>query len=246
VASPNRAPFVALITLLHNRFPSVTDPSRAIADGLVLVDGAPVTNPKSRVRRTASVRVLTPGPLRGTLKLRGALAALDVRAHGRVALDLGAAAGGFTQALLEAGAARVYAVDVGSGQLRGWLRADTRVVNLERTNLADVGPLLVPEPVDLVTLDLSYLALADALPQLDPAVLAPDAALVALVKPTYELHAATLAADPALVAEAVRAVCERMGQERWVVRATLPSPITGSRGAVEVFVHAVAMPRGPD
>ncbi len=244
--SKKRAPFVALITLLQHRFPSITDPPRAIASGLVLVDGAPVTNPRSRVRRTASVRVLTPKPLRGTLKLRGGLAALDVRTRGRVALDLGAAAGGFTQALLEAGAARVYAVDVGSGQLRGWLRADPRVVNLERTNLADVGPRLVPEPVDLVTIDLSYLALADALPQLDPAVLAPDADLVALVKPTYELRAATLADDPALVAEAVDAVRERMEQEGWVVRATAPSPIRGSRGAVEVFVHGVARPPAPD
>lgn len=246
MASPNRAPFVALITLLQHRFPSITDPSRAIARGLVLVDGAPVTNPRSRVRRTASVRVLTPKPLRGTLKLRGALAALDVRTRGKIALDLGAAAGGFTQALLEAGAARVYAVDVGSGQLRGWLRADPRVVKLERTNLADVGPRLVPEPVGLVTLDLSYLALADALPQLDPAVLTPEAELVALVKPTYELRAAELADDPALVAEAVHAVGERMAREGWGVQATVQSPILGSRGAVEVFVHAVAVPPEPD
>ncbi len=106
-----------------------------------------------------------------------------------VALDLGAAAGGFTQALLEAGVERVYAVDVGSGQLRGWLRADPRVVNLERTNVADVGPDLVPEAVDLVTIDLSYLALADALPQIDAAILAPAATVIVLVKPTYELHA---------------------------------------------------------
>jgi 23S rRNA (cytidine1920-2'-O)/16S rRNA (cytidine1409-2'-O)-methyltransferase len=246
VASHPRAPFVALITLLQNRFPAVTDPSRAIACGLVLVDGAPVTNPRSRVRRTASVRVLTPKPLRGAVKLRGALTALDVRTDGSVALDLGAAAGGFTQALLEAGAARVYAVDVGSGQLRGWLRADPRVVNLERTNLADVDPRLVPQPVDLVTLDLSYLAVADALPQLDPTVLAPNPSLVALVKPTYELRAATLADDPALVTRAVHAVCERMALEGWAVQATVPSPILGSKGAVEVFVHAVAAPPAPD
>ena len=113
-----------------------------------------------------------------------------------MALDLGAAAGGFTQALLEAGAARVYAVDAGSGQLRGWLRVDPRVINLERTNLADVGPDLVPETVDLVTIDLSYLALADALPQIDTSVLASSATVVALVKPTYELHAGALGGRP--------------------------------------------------
>lgn len=246
MASRNRAPFVALTTLLQSRFPSITDPSQTIAGGHVLVDGAPVRNPRARVRTTSALRVLTPKPLRGTLKLRGALATVPVRTRGVVALDLGAAAGGFTQALLDAGAARVYAVDVGSGQLRGWLRADPRVVNLERTNLADVGRHLVPEPVDLVTMDLSYLALADALPQLDASVLAPGAALVALVKPTYELHAATLADDPALVEQAVTAVRDHLANEGWSVRATVPSPIKGSRGAIEVFVHAVVLPGGPD
>ncbi len=243
--SRKRASFVALTTLLQNRFPSLTDPSQTIARGFVLVDGAPVSNPQARVRATSSVRVLSPKPLRGLLKLRGALAGLHVRTLGVVALDLGASAGGFTQALLEAGAARVYAVDAGSGQLRGWLRTDPRVVNLERTNLADVGPHLVPQPVDLVTMDLSYLALADALPQLDVSVLAPGAALLALVKPTYELHSATLADGPALVARAVGTVCDRLEEEGWSVRATVPSPITGSKGAIEVFVHAVAT-WGPD
>ncbi|HEY1652631.1 MAG TPA: SAM-dependent methyltransferase [Acidimicrobiales bacterium] len=239
--SPQRAPFVALTTLLRRRFPSIVDPSETIARGLVQVDGAPVTNPRSRVRATASVRVLAPKPLRGTLKLRGALRELRVSVSGLVALDLGAAAGGFTQALLEAGAARVYAVDAGAGQLRGWLRADPRVVNLERTNLADVGPHLVPEPVDLVTMDLSYLPLADALPQIDPAVLAPAATVLALVKPTYELHSAALAADPESVAQAVEKVVRVALALGWSAVAAAPSRHEGARGAVEVFVRATTM-----
>ena len=72
--SHHRAPFVALTTLLHRRFPSIDDPSKAIADGLVVVEGAPVTNPRSRVRATSSIRLLAPKPLRGTVKLRGASA----------------------------------------------------------------------------------------------------------------------------------------------------------------------------
>ncbi len=244
--SKKRAPFVALTTLLQSRFPAIVDPSQAIAQGLVLVEGAPVTNPQSRVRATSSIRVLRTKPLRGTLKLRGALGTLRLPVAGKRALDLGAAAGGFTQALLEAGASRVYAVDAGSGQLRGWLRADPRVVNLERTNLAEVGPELVPQPVELVTFDLSYLALADALPQLNPAVLAPGAAVVALVKPTYELHAATLAADPASVAEAVESAARTMLQLGWTLVASVRSPIAGSRGAAEVFVQAIAKPRNSD
>jgi 23S rRNA (cytidine1920-2'-O)/16S rRNA (cytidine1409-2'-O)-methyltransferase len=242
----NRAPFVALTTLLQSRFPSIVDPSAAIAGGLVLVEGAPVTNPRSRVRTTSSVRVLTSEPLRGTVKLRAALRRLRVTLTGKVALDLGAAAGGFTQALLEAGAARVYAVDAGFGQLRGSLRTDSRVVNLERINLAELGPHLVPEPADLVTLDLSYLAVTEALPQLDVTLLAPGAYLLALVKPTYELHAATLAADPTSVASAVDGVCRLLTQLGWSVLATVPSPVLGSRGAVEVFVYAISNPCEPD
>jgi 23S rRNA (cytidine1920-2'-O)/16S rRNA (cytidine1409-2'-O)-methyltransferase len=246
VPSKSRAPFVALTTLLRSRFPSVIDPAKTIALGLVLVDGAPVTNPRSRVRSTASVRVVSPKPLRGTLKLRAALRGLRVSVPGKVALDLGAAAGGFTQALLEAGAARVYAVDAGPGQLRGWLRADPRVVNLERTNLADVGPELVLEPVDLVTIDLSYLALAEALPQIDAAVLAPTATVVALVKPTFELHTAVLAADAASVDDAVAKVSETVARLGWSVTGTVPSSIRGSRGATEVFLQATVRWQGPD
>ncbi len=234
-----RASFVALSTLLRRRFPDLADPAEAITDGRVLVDGARITNTAARVRFNASVRVVNPKPLRGTRKLRGALEALRISVAGAVALDLGAAAGGFTQALLDAGACRVYAVDAGSGQLRGYLRTDNRVVNLEKTNLARVDSDLVRERVDLVTMDLSYLALADALPQLDLGLLAPGAQLVTLVKPTYELHAGTMAADPDSVAEAVASVRRAMVREGWHVVNAVPSSVTGSRGAAEVFVHAV-------
>jgi 23S rRNA (cytidine1920-2'-O)/16S rRNA (cytidine1409-2'-O)-methyltransferase len=239
VPSKRRAPFVALSTLLSQRFPKLTDPAQAIADGLIMVDGVIVTNTASRARSDASVRVLGQSLLRGTRKLRGGLESLSVEVDGAVALDLGAAAGGFTQALLEAGAARVYAVDAGVGQLRGHLRADARVVNLERTNLGALTTKHVPVLVDVVTIDLSYLSLADALPQLPYDLLARCAQLVALVKPTYELHAATLAADSPSVAVAVVRATEAMVQCGWSVVGHAPSPIAGSRGAVEEFVHAV-------
>lgn len=239
MASKKRASFVALPTLLQRRFPNLVDPCEAITNGRVLVDGALITNPASRVRTDASLRILSYEPLRGTRKLRAALESFDLTVCGAVALDLGAAAGGFTQALLDAGAARVYAVDVGSGQLRGRLRADARVVNLERTNLSVLTRRRVADLADVVVMDLSYLAVADALPQLDPGLLSASAQLVALVKPTYELHAPTLAADPASVARAVSRVQRAMTQHGWSVMNQLRSPIAGSRGAIEVFVHAV-------
>jgi 23S rRNA (cytidine1920-2'-O)/16S rRNA (cytidine1409-2'-O)-methyltransferase len=244
VSARSRAPFVALPTLLRRRFPAVTEPSAVIASGQVLVDGAPIVNPAARVRADASVRIVERRSLRGAIKLQGALEALGVDARDVVALDVGAAAGGFTQALLDAGARRVYALDAGIGQLRGWLRADLRVVNLEGTNLGVLSPDRVPEPIGLVTMDLSYLAVADALPQLDRLALAPRTVLVALVKPTYELHSAELAADSARVEQAVTRVVDAMARQGWEALKKVPSPVKGSRGAVEVFVAARLRTRG--
>ncbi len=234
----NRAPFVALSALLRRSFPHLGDPYLSIVSGRVLVNGATITNPSSRIRADAAIRLLEDRPPRGTLKLRGALDAFSLEVGGWAALDLGAAAGGFTQALIDGGAAPVYAVDAGWGQLRGHLRADARVVNLERTNLARLDRRLVPCPVDVVTVDLSYLALADALPQLDADLLASGAHVLALVKPTYELHSARLVTDAPSVGDAVGAVTSAMKRLGWSVSGTSPCAVGGSRGAVEVFVHA--------
>ncbi len=233
-----RVPIVALLTLLHRRYPGLDDPGQLIKEGAVLVNGVPTDNPRTRVRADASVRIRRPTVLRGTVKLAHALTAFGVRADGLVALDLGAAAGGFTQALLDAGVARVYAVDAGLGQLRGWLRASPRVISLERTNLARLDRRLIGEPVDLITMDLSYLAVAGAIGQLDRRMLAPGAQLIALVKPTFELHSAVLADQPGQVAAAVAAVERALAGHGWRVLGREPSPVPGARGAVEVFVHA--------
>ena len=239
--SRRRAPFVALRTLLQRRFPGLDDPDWLIKAGGVLVNGLPADNPQTRVRADAAIQMRRPRILRGTIKLSHALTAFGVRAAGLVALDLGAAAGGFTQALLEAGAARVYAVDVGAGQLRGWLRADPRVINLEQTNLARLDPRLIREPADLLTMDLSYLAVSDAIGQVDRRILAPAAQLIALVKPTFELHSGQLADQPAQVAAAATAATRALGDHGWRVLAREPSPVLGAKGAVEVFVYAVSL-----
>ena len=155
-----------------------------------------------------------------------------------MAVDLGASTGGFTTVLLEAGAARVYAVDAGFGQLLGSLRLDRRVVNLERVNVASLGPERVGEVVDVVTMDLSYLAVAKAARQLVRLRIAADADLVALVKPMYELG---LSRPPATEHELSRAVdLARAGLEAtgWRVVATIPSPVRGRRGASELLLHA--------
>ena len=235
---PRRNPTVPLLTLLNRRFPGLADPVVLIKEGAVLVNAMPAASPRTRVRADAAVRIRHPRLLRGTVKLAHALTTFGVDAAGTVALDLGAAAGGFTQALLDAGAARVYAVDAGAGQLRGWLRADPRVVNLERTNLACLGPHLIVEPAGLVTMDLSYLSIAEAIGQVDRRLLAPSALLIALVKPTFELRAPVLANQPRQVTAAVEAAARALEAHGWQIHAQQPSPILGAKGAVEVLLHA--------
>lgn len=184
---------------------------------------------------------------RGGVKLAHALDHFDVDPTGRVCLDLGASTGGFTDCLLQRGAARVYAVDVGYGQLAWSLQRDERVVNLERTHARDLDTGRVPEPVDLLVADVSFNALGRIL---GPALrrLRDGADLLLLVKPQFELPADAVgeggvvrdpeawdAACRAVTADVVRLGCDVRGVER--------SPITGARGNVE-FVLWATRPSG--
>lgn len=188
--------------------------------------------------RSAPDLIVRNAPLRGEAKLHAALAAFDVRVSGRVCLDLGAAAGGFTRVLLEAGASRVYAVDAGFGQLLGSLRQDPRVVNLEATNVAALDERGVPDAIEVVTIDVSYLALAAAVAQLDRVTIAPGADLIGLVKPMFELRLATAPTDPMLVDAATERASAGIIAAGWEVIGSMPSPVLGGRGAVEALVHA--------
>ncbi|HYD10973.1 MAG TPA: SAM-dependent methyltransferase [Acidimicrobiales bacterium] len=173
--------------------------------------------------------------LHGVEKLGFALERFDVVVSGRVAFDCGASTGGFTRALLDAGASKVYAVDVGYGQLLGSLRQDERVVARERTNIATA---VTDEPVGVVTLDLSYLSLAKALPQL--AITLDDGAdLLALVKPMFELGLGKLPDDQdAALPDAIALAADAATSTGWTVVATDRSPVLGNKGAVEGWVHA--------
>ena len=227
-----------LLTEVARRRPELEDPESAIQEGLVRVGGFVCTNPATLVSPDDSVAVYAPRVLRGTLKLRAALDAFHLSAERVIALDAGASVGGFTTGLLEGGAARVYAVEVGYGQLLGSLRQDSRVVNLERTNIGDLNEELVPDVLDFVTLDLGYLALASAVPQLDVLRFARDANLVTLVKPTAELGLGRLPEDSTAVADATARASEGIERARWTVMNSIESPIRGASGAVEGFIHA--------
>lgn len=240
MARKGRARLRALVDLVTEALPEL-DARQAIASGTVLVDGRVATNPASLVRGDAPIGIRDPGDgaLRGEAKLAAALHVFDVTVGGRIALDLGAAAGGFTRVLLRAGAKRVYAVDAGFGQLLGSLRQHPAVVNLERTNIGRLDGSLVPDAVDVVTADLSYVSLARAVPQLEGSVvLAADAVLLAMVKPQFELGLREPPTGARHLADAVALAVAGVERGGWMVAGTCESPVRGARGAVEFLLHA--------
>ena len=184
-----------------------------------------------------------PWASRGGVKLAHGLDHFHIDPAGLVCLDVGASTGGFTDVLLGLGAARVYAVDVGHGQLAWRLREDDRVVVLERTNVRALTPELIPETPGLIVCDMSFIGLRTALPRaLDLAP--PGAHLVALIKPQFEVGKGRVGKggvvrDPALhreVTEKIRAWIE--GRPGWSVRGVTESPIEGADGNREFLIAA--------
>jgi 23S rRNA (cytidine1920-2'-O)/16S rRNA (cytidine1409-2'-O)-methyltransferase len=220
--------------------------SRAEAQALIYageveLDGTRRLKPGQLVERDALVSVLEKPrwASRAGAKLEGALDAFGVDATNKACLDAGASTGGFTDVLLARGARIVYAVDVGRAQLIQRLRDDPRVVSMERTNVRDLREL--PEPIDVATLDLSFIGLGLVLPAV-AGLLGPVGRVVALVKPQFEaapeeVPRGGIVRDPAVwrrVLEKVGASATELGLQP--VRA-IRSPITGADGNVEFLVH---------
>ena len=206
--------------------------------GAVVVDDRPVTRPGLRIPRAArlEVRAQTPPYVsRGAYKLIAALDGWQLNVERRVALDVGASTGGFTDLLLQRGARRVYAVDVGYGQLHHRLRTDPRVVVMERTNVRYLGAL--PERPELAVVDVSFISLRLALPPVF-ALLDPDAPVVALVKPQFEAGREQVSRGGVVRDERThRAVLEGLarwsGEQPWRLADLLVSPLKGPAGNVE-------------
>jgi 23S rRNA (cytidine1920-2'-O)/16S rRNA (cytidine1409-2'-O)-methyltransferase len=233
-------------------------PSRERARALILarqvtINGEVVSKAGAPVVDDAEVALVTPDhPYvgRGGVKLAHALDVFRVPVTGRRALDIGASTGGFTDVLLQRGAASVVALDVGRGQLDWRLRTDARVIVAEGINARALAPADLPHAIDLVTIDVSFISLRHILPPL-PGLLAPDGDVVALVKPQFEagrnqVGKHGLVTDPAVheaVIERVTLEAAATGLERMTMT---PSPITGATGNREFFLHLKARQGGSD
>ncbi len=225
-------------------------PSRTRAQALVLAGRVLVgtgdaaradRKPGDLVPDDAPLRLLEPEPYvsRGGHKLAAALDAFGIDPTGAVCLDVGASTGGFTDVLLQRGAARVYALDVGRGQLAERLRRDPRVVVREGVNARDLRPDHLPEPIDLATVDVAFISLRLVLGPV-AACVRPGGRIVALVKPQFEAGRADVrrgvVRDPAVHGRVVRAVAEHAVGLGLVVEGVVASPLLGPAGNREFFL----------
>ena len=224
--------------------------SRARAQALVLAGvvscgGRRIDKPGEQLAADAALAVKGndhPWVSRGGLKLAHALDHFGIEVDGKTALDIGASTGGFTDVLLSRGAGRIYAIDVGYGQLAWKLRQDPRVIVHERVNARHLTRAHVPEPVDMITCDASFIGLATLLP-VPLALAAEEAELVALVKPQFEagrehVGKGGVVRDPAVHHE----VCERgaawVAAQGWTVVGVVESPVLGPQGNREFLLYA--------
>lgn len=217
--------------------------ARHVLAGEVVVDGRRVDKPGTLVapETTVEVRGRSPFVSRGGEKLVHALDAFDVKIAGRVCLDVGASTGGFTDCLLQRGAARVYAVDVGTAQFDAKLRRDPRVILMERTNARSLDPRVFGEQPTVATVDVSFISLEKVLPAVF-GVLAPRGEALALVKPQFEVGREAVGKggvvrDPGLHRAAVARLARFAVLRGWHVLGVTASPIRGAKGNREFFLH---------
>jgi len=224
-------------------FESRAKAQAAIAAGGVIADGVPVRKASDEVAVGAAFRAEPAHPWvsRGGLKLERALDHFGFDPARHLVLDVGASTGGFTEVLLARGAARVYGVDVGRGQLHARLSSDARVIALEATDIRTLDPVPLPELPDFATVDVSFISLKLVLPALDRLLRQP-AALVALIKPQFEAGRGAnkrgVVRDPAVHAAVCADIAAFTTSLGWTVAGIIPSPIEGGDGNAEFLMGA--------
>ena len=215
-----------------------------IMSGLVFVNGQRADKPGMPVSPEAKIEVrgeALPFVSRGGFKLDKALKAFPVVAEGKVCIDCGASTGGFTDVLLQHGAARVYAVDVGYGQLAWKLRTDDRVVNLERTNLRYLTREQIPEPIELAVMDVSFISIKLVLPAVKELLL-PGADVICLIKPQFEagreeVGKKGVVKDSKVHCEVIHNILDFAPRIGLSVQGLDYSPIKGPEGNIEYICH---------
>lgn len=233
-----------LLLVARGYFDSRAQAQAAIAAGLVSANGARVRKPSENLPADAEIAAERPHPFvsRGGVKLAAALDAFCIDPRERFCLDVGASTGGFTDALLQRGARHVVAIDTGRDQLHPRLRADARVTSLEASDIRDLAAAALPEAPSLAAIDVSFISLAKVLPAVTR-LLAPQAELVALIKPQFEVGRAAIGKggivrDEAAQASAVEAVRETLATLGWTAAAAIESPIAGGDGNREYVLGA--------
>jgi 23S rRNA (cytidine1920-2'-O)/16S rRNA (cytidine1409-2'-O)-methyltransferase len=212
-----------------------------IMAGEVMVDGQRIDKPGTKVALESDIQLIAPMPFvsRGGYKLAGALDLFQIDVTGEVCADVGACTGGFSDVLLQRGAARVFAIDVGYGQLDWKLRQDQRVVVMERTNVRYLEEL--PEPAGFVAIDVSFISLKLVLPAVNK-WLDPDGDIVALIKPQFEagpkqVGKGGIVKDTAVHRQVLEEILQWALENNLAPQALIASPITGSDGNREFLVH---------
>ena len=215
-----------------------------IMEGRVLVDGIPAAKAGSMVSADATVQLRgedIPYVSRGGLKLEGAVDTFGIALEGKVAMDVGASTGGFTDLMLQRGAVRVYAVDVGYGQFDWRLRNDTRVVLIERTNIRHMPVETVPENVEFVAIDVSFISLLKVMPKILE-LMSGKAEAVALIKPQFEagregVGKGGIVRDDEVRARTVATVRDGLAGLGFEVLGLMESPVKGQKGNIEYLIH---------
>ncbi|HOL60174.1 MAG TPA: TlyA family RNA methyltransferase [Syntrophales bacterium] len=219
-----------------------------ILSGKVLVNGKPVDKVGSIFPADVPIRLREeaeghPYVSRGGIKLKFALDHFGVKVKNKVTMDVGASTGGFTDCLLQEGAKKVYAIDVGYGQLAWKLRQDKRVVVLERTNIRTFRPQgIITEAIDFAVIDVSFISLRLVIPRIKD-LLSPDGHLLALIKPQFEapkegVEKGGVVKDPNLRAAIVWEIKNFSEQEGFLILGSVPSPLFGPAGNQEFFLYA--------
>lgn len=217
---------------------------RLIMAGQVLVNGQKVDKAGTLIKEEAEIRILgddLPYVSRGGLKLSKAIDAFGISLENVIAADIGASTGGFTDCMLQHGARKVYAIDVGYGQLAWKLRTDERVINMERTNIRNVTPDMVSEALDFASIDVAFISLSKVLPVVH-ALLKDTGETVALIKPQFEagrekVGKKGVVRDAAVHEEVIRNVAGFSRMNGFVPVAMTYSPVKGPEGNIEYLIH---------